>query len=232
MYKIEYGEERKYIASYLGVDVATGSGKGDFSALVLIERFQEKTLIQGFPDKVVTSEHFMITDLQRTRDLNLDTQVQWLRSYVESLSFKPFILIDATRELSFALSVKEQLREHVVGRVIWTAGSSITRDGTKFLVGKSQVLLDLKAFIALGKLTLAPDLSLNDELIKELSGLSFIDSAGGGFTIKSGAKNDDLTMALAAGVVPLLARGVLERSAPRAEKNFLNYNQSYDTGMK
>jgi hypothetical protein len=225
MFAIEYGENRKRLGLYLGIDVATGAGaKGDFSTLVLIERYQEKTLIQGFPDKITVKEHFMITDMARTRDLTLDKQIQWARSYIENLPVKPIAInVDATRELSFEISLKESLIGYVFNRIIWTGGSSITRDGTKYLVGKNQALLDLKAFISLGKLSIA-DIPLRSELIKELQGLSFVDAPGGGFQIKSSAKTDDLCMGLCCGIVTLLHRGILERSAPKAVPNICVYS--------
>jgi hypothetical protein len=82
--------------------------------------------------------------------------------------------------------------------------------------------MDLKAFVSLGKLSVA-DIPLKDELFKELAGFSFVESDGGGFTIKSGAKNDDLAMSLAASVIPLLQRRILERAAPGAIPSILNY---------
>jgi hypothetical protein len=226
MFKIQYGTDKRFMARYCGIDVATGQAKGDFSAICLIDRYQQNTVIEGFPNTVETSEHFMIIDLQRTRDLNLDMQVQWLRSYIESLDEKPVISIDATRELGTALALKAALNDHMVNRIIWTGGSSITRDhGSKFLASKVQSLMDLKAFVSLGKLTIA-DIPLKDELIKELAGFSFVESDSGGFSIKSGCQHDDLAMALCTAVIPLLARGILERAAPRAVPNPLDYRQS------
>jgi hypothetical protein len=46
----------------------------------------------------------------------------------------------------------------------------------------------------------------------------------GVFSIKSGSQHDDLAMAFACCVVPLLAKGILEKSAPRAVPNIFIYS--------
>jgi hypothetical protein len=214
MFKIQYGADRRFIQRYCGIDVSTGQGQ-DYSALCLIDRYQVSTVIEGFPDTVETSEHFEIVDLQRTRDLDLDLQVKWLASYIEALDEKPMISIDATRELGTALALKNALPNHQIYKIIWSGGSSITKDGMKYIASKVQSLMDLKAFIAIKRLTVS-DIPLRDELVKELQGFSFEESAGGGFTIKSGAQHDDLAMAVLAGLIPPLARGILERKPARA----------------
>jgi hypothetical protein len=76
--------------------------------------------------------------------------------------------------------------------------------------------MDLKSLIALGRLTILEGVPLRDELVKELTGFTFEESAGGGFSIKSGAQHDDLAMSLCACMVPLLARVILERKPARA----------------
>jgi len=100
-------------------------------------------VIPGFPDVVETSDHFQIVDLQRTRDLNLDLQIQWLRSYIESLDEKPTISVDSTRELGLTLALRAALPTHQVNSIIWSGGSSISRDGRKYIASKVQSLMDL-----------------------------------------------------------------------------------------
>ena len=172
-------------------------------------------VIDDFTGAEETTEHFEIVDLQRTRDLDLDLQVKWLASYIEALDEKPIISIDSTRELGTALALKNALPDHQIYKIIWSGGSTITKDGMKYIASKVQSLMDLKAFVAIKRLTVA-DIPLRDELVKELQGFSFEESTGGGFTIKSGAQHDDLAMAALAGLIPPLARGILERKPARA----------------
>jgi thermostable 8-oxoguanine DNA glycosylase len=172
-------------------------------------------VIDDFTGAEETTEHFEIVDLQRTRDLDLDLQVKWLASYIEALDEEPMISIDATRELGTALALKNALPNHRIYKIIWSGGSAITKDGSKYIASKVQSLMDLKAFIAIKRLTVA-DIPLRDELVNELQGFSFEEASGGGFTIKSGAQHDDLAMAVLAGLIPPLARGILERKPARA----------------
>jgi hypothetical protein len=194
----------------------------------LIDRYQVSTIVEGFPDAVETLEHFEIIDLQRTKDLNLDLQVKWLRSFVEGLDEKPIVSVDATRELGTALALRAALPTYQVNKIIWSGGSTITKDGLKYVAAKVQCLQDLKAFIALNKLTIG-DIALRDELVTELQGFTFEEAATGGLSIKSSAKHDDLAMALLAAIVPLLHRGILERKPAQVIRS-MGCHGSYYTG--
>ena len=91
--------------------------------------------------------------------------------------------------------------------------------------------MDLKSFIALGRLTVA-DIELKDQLIKDLLSFNFVESESGGFKIaNTGAGHDDLCMALAVGIVPLLKQGILERKGVVVMPNILQAGgASYYTG--
>jgi len=209
MFKHDYGINKQFKARYLGIDIATGAGQ-DYSALCLIDRYAIKEQMGNLikPDVKIT-EKFEIVDLQRTRDLNTDAQVRWLKDYIQALDPAPIISIDVTRELHLGISLKEALKKRI-NFVIWSGGSAITRDGHKYVASKTQVLMDLKSFMALERLIVA-DIPLRDELVKELLSFSFIESESGGFKIQNtGAGHDDLAMSLAVDVVPLMYQRILE----------------------
>jgi len=225
MFNNNYGNERRLKARFIGVDIATGQAQ-DYTALCLIDQFEEKILKDSFEDTYETIEKYRITDLQRTRDLNLDLQVQWLRSYIEALRDpKPaYISIDCTRELGTCLNLRTALPGYRVAGVVWTGGSKISREGLKYTASKPQTMQDLKGFVSLGRLTVA-NIPLRDELVRELEGFTLEDNPTGGLSIKPPTGHDDLAMALAACCVPLFERRILERMAPRAIPNPFQYQQ-------
>jgi hypothetical protein len=225
MYRINYDDRTKRLKQrYCGIDIATGQGQ-DYTALCLIDRYEVKKIVGDFPTEIKNEERFEIVHLERTRDLNLDMQVKWLTNLIESLDAKPVISVDATRELGTTVSLRDHLPGYGINKIIWSGGSAITREGRKYVVSKVQALMDLKSMVSLGRLTIPPEVSLRDELVKELQGFTFEESASGGFTIKSGSQHDDLAMALCACVVPLLERRILERAEAQAIQNPFNFNR-------
>ena len=224
MHIIEYGRDKEFRRRYAGIDIATGQGQ-DFTAVCVVDHFAEKIKTNDFPETFETADRFVIVDLLRERNLDLDAQVKWLANYLTGLNPKPVISVDATRELSATLQLRNELPQHQINKVIWTGGSGIRREGLKYTCSKVQALMDLKSLVAVGRLTVAPELPLRDVLISELTGFVFEESPSSGFTIRSNAQHDDTAMALATAVIPLLQRRVLERKSARAIPNFLAYTE-------
>lgn len=192
------------------MDVGTGTGK-DFTTSICIEKYRTKEdRGDGFTSDIKTVDHYLITDMQRTRDLNTDLQVSWLADYITGLDPAPEISQDATRELHLALSLKAAIKRPV-NMVIWSGGQEFRKVGRKYIMSKTRALMNIKSFIAMGRLQVA-DIPLRDELIKEMLSFSFVETDSGNFKIENtGSGHDDLFMGLAAGMVPLLYRRILER---------------------
>jgi hypothetical protein len=213
MHIIGYGNDKQFKQRYCGVDIATGQGQ-DYTSLAIIDNFSEKIKTNDFPEEYENIERFVIVELLRERNLDLDAQIKWLTRYIEGLDPRPIISVDATRELSVTLQLRNALPRHQINKVIWTGGSHITREGLAYYASKVQALMDFKSLVAMGRLTIAPDLPLKDVLISELLGFVFEESPSGGFTIRSNALHDDVAYSALTAVIPLLQRRILERKSP------------------
>lgn len=179
-----------------------------------MDNFSEKIKVNDFPEEYDTVERFVIVELLRERNLDLDAQVKWLTKYIEGLEPRPIISVDATRELAVTLQLRNALPRHQINKVIWTGGSHITREGLAYYASKVQALMDFKSLVAMGRLTVA-DLPLKDVFISELLGFMFEESPSGAFTIRSNAPHDDTALSALTAVIPLLQRRILERKSPR-----------------
>jgi hypothetical protein len=228
MFNNDYGLNRRLKARFVGIDIATGGGEGhDFSALAVIDHFEEKIKINDFPEEFTTRELFMITDLVRTRELNLDLQIEWLRQIIEKQGDpKPIVSVDASRELGSTLNLRTALPEHIVNAVVWTGGARIEKDGSrKYNASKTAAWRGVKGMISLGWLSVAPG-PLRDEIVKEIRNLVLDESETGECRVKtSGTGHDDLAASLAVGMIPLLHRNILERRPARAIPSILNFSE-------
>ena len=179
MYAIKYGTDKRHIQDYLGVDIATGIN-ADYTALSLVSRYALQVKVDDFPETFEEQEKYEVVEIIRFNDLDTDKQIKFLIDYIGKLDSATVCAIDATREISMAIAIKNALPNRLVKQIIWSGGSVISREGSRFVASKSKVLMDLRAMVSLGKITV-PDIPLRDELRSEIMGFTFDESDMGGF---------------------------------------------------